>query len=98
MFIPSSHDFGTVGTGSHKTYNFQLKNNGASQASGSVYLFGDPDYSCIAGCSYNLNYSQSQYVTIRFAPCNTGELDITIYAGSAQATASGVGVFSESCD
>lgn len=97
VFIPGSHDFGEVGISNDKTYNFQLRNDG-TQTSGTVFLSGDPEFSCIAGCSYNLNPTQSQYVTLRFTPCELGEFDTAIYAGSAQATASGEGVPLDSCD
>lgn len=97
VFIPSSHNFGEVGISNDKTYNFQLRNDG-TQTSGTVFLLGDPEFACISGCSYNLLPTQSQYVTIRFTPCDIDEFDVTIYAGSAQATATGEGVFLGSCD
>lgn len=98
VFIPSSHDFGGVGLSNHKTYNFQLRYDGYGQASGSVFLSGDPEFSCVSGCSYNLSHSQSQYVTIEFTPCDLEDFDTTIYAGSVQATAIGEGVPLDSCD
>lgn len=90
VFIPSSHDFGRVDISYFDNYNFQLKNLGTA-TSGSVSVYLDSQFSCVNGSTYNLQPSESQYVTIQFAPCTTGETSATVVAGSASATVEGEG-------
>lgn len=92
VFIPDSWNYGGINCGSSSTYGFELKNNGSTTASGQVFVYGGPPFSCTSGCSFNLSPHQSQIVTIKFAPYYEGAANTTIYAIDTNASASGNGV------
>lgn len=90
VVIPDSHDYGGWYCTHSVTYGFQIKNNGATSISGSVYIYGGPPFSCVSGCSFSLSPGQSQLAYVKFAPVTEGPKSGTLIAGTG-ATASLIG-------
>ena len=96
---PSSHNYGERFCTDSVTFGFQIKNNGATNQSGSVVVYGGIPFSCISGCSFNLSPGQSQLAYIEFAPFYEGSSNGTLIAGSgATASLSGEGIELEDTD
>jgi hypothetical protein len=101
IFSPDSWDFADTSCGNYRDFSFELKNQTAYSQSGNVVVSETPTFSCVSGCTYNLNSHESQYVQIRFEPYKygtDGNWSGELYAGSAYGTVSGTVPTPNGCD
>jgi hypothetical protein len=76
---PASYNFGTVTIGEHKDHTFTLTNIGDTQATGSVSISGDPDFTIISGGDgFNLAPAETKSIIVRFEPSSTGGKTATL--------------------
>jgi len=72
----SSLTFGDVREGSSKDMNFSVSNIGVATLTGSVSGLSSP-FSCVSNCNFSIEPSQSENVTLRFAPTSQGSFSDT---------------------
>jgi len=91
---PTSANFGAVEVNSTSQRSFTVTNTGGGNIQGSASLGAGP-YAIQGSATYNLNAGQSQVITVRFAPVDTGTFNATLtFTGPAnvQVALTGSGV------
>jgi len=87
---PASVDFGSVAVGATSDKTFTVQNTGSGTLSGAATV--SSPFSVVSGTPYALTAGQSQTVTVRFSPAQTGPFNGTVaFTGAAGSTASVTG-------
>ena len=76
---PSSINFGTVMTGTHRDTTITVSNTGGGMLSGSVSE-SCSDFSVVGNSSYSLAEGESVSITLRFAPAAAGTRNCSVQA------------------